>query len=426
MADVLKGTLWWGSNPAAFTIDDIGGTGAFIGRAMTAAEAHDALDTTYEGLNDTGDGVSADAVADAYGSALLTACPAGGIKFVRVKLRARVVLGGAGVTGFGTVQPWFNGVPQGTPATLTNAFANYQFDFPTNPNGAMWTKAIIDGLPWGFFMNGSASNGGFNANFDLRVAEMTVEIWGQDIIATTTPAESIGEVVDQSGLVVTNDVRDPTVDTALGVTLDQTSNLVTVRSFKASLSDQTVATKDVFTSPASWPNSGTQLQPLYGTASQGVQGSSGAGNGINGTGLISGIKLFALVRVSKSSTATAPTNVRFGTAMGTKALVTSPTVRDIAALDDTMWEVVNTALITTGQFANPFTWGNGTDSVWASLFGWTFNHTYSNDVTPKTTQVEVAEAWVEIYGPVGSQPILIELTHALGIPVKQQALEGTF
>jgi hypothetical protein len=101
-------------------------------------------------------------------------------------------------------------------------------------------------------------------------------------------------------------------------------------------------------------------------------------------------------------------------------------VRDIAALNDTMWEVVQTALITTGQFGNPFTWGNDVDSVWASLFGWTFNHTYSNASNPMTTQVEVAEAWIEIYGPVGAQPVLIELSHSLGLPVKQQALEGTF
>ena len=119
------------------------------------------------------------------------------------------------------------------------------------------------------------------------------------------------------------------------------------------------------------------------------------------------------------------TNIRFGTTMGTKALENAATIRDYdAGLTDAQFEVLNSILITTGQFGNAFTWGNGTDSVWASLFGWTFNHTYTN--AGGHTQVAVAEAWVEIYGAIGAQPVLIELTHALGIPIKQQAVEGQF
>jgi len=427
MADVLKSTNWWSTDPpAGVTVDLSAGATADETRLITAAEAHDASDTTYEGFTVQGDGVSVDGNGTLTQEQNITAVT-GGIKFLRVKWRGRSVLGGSSPSGSGSLTPVINGILT-TPQALTGSFANYSADFTSNPvTGLPWTAGTASAATFGYRLAADAANASFNASNAVRIAEFTVEVWGQDILATANPAVASGASTEMgTAYVASKDVRDPTAVVPLATTLDSGSALVTVRSFKSSLNDQTASTRDIFTSPASWPNSGTQLQPLYGAASQGLQGSSGGGNGINGTGVISGIKLCALVRVSKSTTATAPTNVRFGTGMGVKALVTPPTVRDIAALDDTMWESVETALIATGATAQPFEWGNGSNSVWSQMFGWTFNHTYSNDVTPKTTQVEVAEAWVEVHGPVGSQPVLIELTHALGIPLKLQELEGTF
>jgi hypothetical protein len=260
---------------------------------------------------------------------------------------------------------------------------------------------------------------------------MTVEIWGQDV--TATPAGAIGTgvanaVVAAGGsIIISSDNRDPTAVVAQATVLDQTSGPVTVRSFKSSLNDQSAATKDIFTSPASWPNGATELQALYGAGSQGIQGSSGGGNGINGTGTIGGIKLFAIVRVAKDAASTI-TSIRFGTGMGVKALLVTPTIRDIdQPLTDAMWEVVETAIITTGATAQPFEWGNGSLSVWSQMFGWTFNHTYSN-VASDFTQVEVAEAWVEVHGPLGSgsEGSGIEFTFALNLPPRIIPIETTF
>ena len=432
MANLLQ-TLYWSGDPT-FSLDDLEGTGASESRAITAAESHDANDATYEGLAVPSDGVNdGHAVLTAH-RAVGTASASGNIEFVRIVIRGRVT-GGGGESA--TIYPLISGTSSGN-VGLTSTYTDYSFDQATDPSdGLAWTNAKINGKTFGVTLEGFYSAGAGAAT--VRVPEFRVEVWGT-VGQTSTPSSvsataAVGVAAAIAGLAVlgpasvgcvgavsaptvvpggvvatavavsveaevvvqptklTKVSGDPTLSAPQASYQDAGQEPATSRSFKSSLNDQSTLTKDSFA--AAWPTAGaTQLQPLYGAGAQGLQGSTS----INGSGLISGVKLFAIVRCGKSG-AGALSGIRFGTGMGLKTLVTQPTIRTLP-LDDTMWETVETDLITLGSFGQPFEWGNGVNSVWAQMFGWTFNHTYALPSNPSATQVDVAEAWVEIHSPV--------------------------
>lgn len=416
MADLLKGTLWWAADPT-WTLVDTNGTGASFGATLLAAGAHDASDVTHQELLVTGDGVGIEGDANMYTQHALTACPAGGIKFVRVKCRARAVLtAGAGAIQ-ATGQIRLSGVNYDA-LTLTGTYQDFTVDLSTDPiDGLPWTVAKVNGHTWGIYARAFTQDPGvWLTAAAVRVAEYTLEVWGEDVTAIPTGASS--DAV-HSEAVASQGNQDGSILAPLVMVIDGGSVPAVARSFEPFLRDQTTATKI----PDTESGAGTFSVPLYGAGTQGLIGSSGAGNGINGTGAISGVKAYAIIRVSKQAAATI-TNVRFGTTMGVKELVTPPTIRDYdQPLTEAMWETVETDLIPTGAIGNPFTWGNGTDSVWASFFGWTMNFTSSGG---GFTQVEVAEAWVEIVGPVGAgDTSAIELTLTLGMAPRIMQVQST-
>jgi hypothetical protein len=445
VADVLKQTLYWNANPTETIDSDASGFGTFF-PSITAAQSHDANDATLASLNAPDDGgslVNGD-MAARLTAALQTATASGGISFIRVKYRGKVL---GGTSAAGSLQPCINGTARGSNSSLSGTMSDYSQDFSTDPaDGLAWTTTKLNAQTFGLSMAAQSSDPTFSTTAQAQVAEFSVEVWGPDAVtlapasvavvsaftaaavvaglvslsctsvspvaSVSAPTVQVGAVsvtpaavevaLEQTGFpseVLSNEYGDSTLYIPKATFVDLVQTPTTIRSFKSTLGDQTTATKETFNSTGS----GTRLEPLYGAGSQGLVGSSGAGNGINGIDAISGIKLFALVRVSKSA-ASSITNIRFGTTMGTKALLVQPTIWDYdAGLTDAMWQVVETDLITTGQFGQPFTWGNGVDSIWASMFGWTFNHTYSN-TAGNHTQVEVAEAWVEVQSPIGVRP----------------------
>jgi hypothetical protein len=410
VADLLKGTLWWSGNPT-WTLVDNNMTGATLGATLTAAGAHDASDATHTDMTVAGDGVGIEGDAEVSGENALTACPAGGIKFVRLKVRARAVVAGAGsVQAIGRLL--LDGIAYetaiATVLTLTGVYQDFTVDMAVDPVDELpWTVAKVDGHTWGLHVRAFTQDPGvWGTSVAVRFSEYTLEVWGEDVTATVTGASSDAL---PSAAVASQGNQDGSILAPLVMTIDGGSVPAVARSFEPFLRDQTTATKI----PDTESGAGTFSVPLYGAGTQGLIGSSGAGNGINGTGAISGVKAYAIIRVSKQAAATI-TNVRFGTTMGLKALVTPPTIRDYdQPLTEAMWETVETDIIPTGAVGNPFTWGNGTDSVWASFFGWTMNFTSSGG---GFTQVEVAEAWVEIIGPVGAgDTSAIELTLTLGM-----------
>lgn len=439
MPDVLKETLYWASAQAHDQGDVNGCVPTFT--TMSLAQSHDASDTTYAQLatsDDAGNVINADSWA--WNEAHVdTSSATGAISYVRVKIKARR----ATTAGTGPVtyewSPYINGTRRGNLIGLSTSFTWMTEDFAVDPaDGLAWTPAKINAQKFGYEIRIVSSDGAYGTAGNIRVSEVELEVYGPGVQTSTPgaalvasasgspsailgpvssapdatsvasassgPTSVVGGVTSAPASVAVQsvtaygaDVSSQTVRVATVVTpqasmLNTSGGPITVRSFKASLSDQTTATRDIHTSTGS----GTQLQPLYGAGSQGLQGLA-----IRGSGTIVGIKLFAIVRVSKQASGTI-SNVRFGTSMGTKSLVTPATIRDYdAGLTDDMWETVQTAIITTGSTGQPFVWGNGANSVWAQLFGWTFNYTYGGT---GTKQLEVAEAWVEIHGAIGTAP----------------------
>lgn len=422
MADVLKTTNWWGSNPAAFTVTDLSGSGASAeNRLMTATEAHDSLDTTYEEFIVSGDGISLDGNATAAGGAILTAAT-GGIAFLRVKFRARVIVTGGGATGGGSVQPLIAGTLRGTQQALTGAYVNYTQDIAVDPaDGLPWTPAKVAAQSFGMLLAANAASATFLGVATLRVAEYTVEVWGTDATGAIVGASAQGvaafDVSLGGGLSGDIAMRSPTDIVALASSVDNGSALVTLRSANATYRDQDVAT---FTTRNAGPSGGT-------TETIDLGGLLGA-TSINGSGTIGGVKLFALVRCSKNGGATM-TNIRFGTGMGVQALLVAPTVNVQVGGSSASFPFVTaeTALIALTPLAVPFEWGNGVNSVW-SVFAspaWTLNFTWTGGGGGDQARCEVAEAWVEVHGPVGSEPTVIQLVHALNLAPLVQKLEST-
>lgn len=457
MADVLKATLYFNAVPTLTEFDNTGSGNVSHSEFASAAQSHDANDGTNFNGDAGGDGDALNGNASWYQDAVVTtASVSGDISFIRLKIRARREdIGGA--THSAIWQPRINGVNRGSTVALSTSYAGYSQDFATDPaDSAPWTNAKLNAQTLGF--RGDAFNNSPFATTVFKCPEFEIEVWGPDVqvlapssagavlasgamslvasalayyfggaaavLAGSTPTLLPGSValalesanIDTLALdeAVLEEPRNPTAFTPQAQFVDTASSPTTIRSFRTILADENAGTYATLDQT----NNGTHLEALYGTASQGI-----VGNAINGFGPIAGIKLFALVRCARSASSSL-TNIRFGTAGGVKALLTAPTIRDYdAGLDDTMWQVVETDVIETNALAHAFEWGSGVDSFWAFLFGWTFNHTRTN--VGGHTRVDVAEAWVEVIAPVGSDVETVYLTQRIGNVRRIQAFPDT-
>lgn len=183
MPDVLLQTLWWSLNPSA-SVNDINGTGAFQSRAITAAEAHDASDATYEELTSPGDGFSdGDATTDLGLSNNLTAATQSPISFIRIITRGRVTRSAGAGSVFGTYSLRINGVPFGISPGLNSIFVTDTQTFATDPtDGLPWTPAKINAKAFGVVIAASTSDPSFATTALGAISEFTVEIWGTPVI----------------------------------------------------------------------------------------------------------------------------------------------------------------------------------------------------------------------------------------------------
>lgn len=441
MADVLKQSLFWSGNPA-FTVTDVGGTGGGETRTITAAESHDAVDSTYYGLSVGGDGLGSNGDLTATVSrAIQTAAAAGVISFLRIGVRARVT-GNGGESA--TFQPRINGTDRGTLTGLSSTFTLYTQDFTTDPADALaWTNAKVNAQTFGLaledFYNDAFTPGGAN----LRVAEYSIELWGPNAVieapASTVLTAVVGAAVGVVGLVVAvctsveatavvgaaANVLGGLVEapnsvgmemTAAGVFADQgydpttlvakpaivdggSAPVVSIRSNTSPYYDQSTATKVLSSSPGTWPNSGTLTFNLGGIANTSV----------DGTGAITGVKCFAMIRPRKNTNAVL-NNFRFVVQTDNGVLSPQPTVGAMlpAVVD---YVTVESPLFTTI---------GGSAITWATIMGlwanWALKADYSvgGAFAGEFAQVEVAEAWVEVFGPLGVQPDYVELVHAAG------------
>lgn len=189
--DVLKQTLYWSGNPTE-AFSDLGGTGGFVARSITAAESHDASDATYEEIFGEGDHefLPPDVMVT-LDHALQTASAAGAISFVRIAGRCEVIRDAGAGAFFGRFRPRINGVNRGSDDTgLASSFAEFHQDFATDPADAgAWTNAKVNAQTFGVKLECNSID--VDTSVLERLSEYRVELWGPDDVQATPPAGSL-------------------------------------------------------------------------------------------------------------------------------------------------------------------------------------------------------------------------------------------
>lgn len=441
MSTLLQ-TLYWNANPSS-TVTDISGSGvASQSRAITAAESHDASDATYARLNAGGDSGSLEGEAtNDLDAALQTASAVGVIDFVRIKMRGKVSSVGGG-TASGTLQPRINGTLRGSPQTLSGAFANMpDQDFATDPaDGLAWTNAKLNAQSFGLQEYVITSDPGvFGTQGRADASEFSVEVWGT-ATQTSTPASVgmaaavgaavvavVASCVSVNAPVVANNAvgaptgsvvstpdsvesrcipgayvdllapvsrRDPSEVVPHAAFADTVTSPVTLRSNTSPLGDENLSTFASQSTPGtSWPVNTTLTVNAGGFAVSAIEGS----------GTISGVKLFAFARVKADAHAVV-SNARFRTSNGgDHALTSAPPVGSYASPPN--MALVQTGLLTTYDGTNPWTWAD----VHPQLVGTMFKVDVSigGAYIGEFAQLEVAEIWAEVHGPLGTEPIVV-------------------
>lgn len=450
MADALKQTLYWSSNPTDFT-DDLNGTG-FTVSALTAAGSHDSSDSTYGQLVASGNDIDVPSVVWKEYGYLTSYTQTGAISFVRAVIRARLTkLGGSGTSSW-TIYPMVGTATAAGSASPNSSITTFTIDMATNPStGTGWHAADFASVNFGF--DSIVGGNDISTSSQARIYEIYFEVWGESGQTLTTTAAnavvaaSTGSVV--SGLIalglaaascssnasapalvpvsvtmpmdtatilsiayneeITQDTGYPLdlvnqasyVDHSIGAA--NSSTPVTIRSNTVPYYDLNLATKTLNSSPGTWPNNGTltfNFGGLTGTTS------------IDGYGPIAGVKCYATIRPRKNTNA-AMSNFRFVIGSDTFVLPTQPVIGGMLPAVVDYQTVVSDLITTVGGDA--LEWGAGSKSIFVKFTGWSFRCDYSvgGAYTGQFAQCEVAEAWVEVIGYAGSAPTIIELKHKL-------------
>lgn len=461
MADVLKATLYW-HNSQTHDVGDVNGCVPTF-TDMTNAQSYDASDTTYSQLatsDDAGNVLNADSWA--WNEAHVdTASVSGTITFIRVKIRARQAV----TAGTGPISkewsPYINGTRRGNLTGLSTSYTWMTEDFATDPaDGVAWTNAKINAQKFGYEIRLISSDGAYSTAANIRVSEVALEVWGPGADTVNVPTAdvtaSLGTAVLLAGALtlgcdsggVATIPTDPTVTggavshalpaaetlswtdddawfteaawnpsqtVSKATFIDNGSNATVVRSNTAPFYDKSDATRDLLSSPGTWPNSGTLTFNFGGT-----QGSAS----IDGVGAISGVKVYARVRARKDTNATL-NNFRFTVGANTVALEAQPTVSGMPPAA-AAYETVESVLMTTNPLGVAWEWGTGVNGIFVQMAtGWTFRADYSigGAYAGEFAQVEVSEAWLEVYGLNGSEPELVELKARTANVIVTQAVD---
>lgn len=192
MPDILKATLYWTDDPPVFTLLDFGGTVPVETRAITAAEAHDGNDATYEGGAVSGGSHGDDGYAQLrYWGPVTPAEVSGDISYIRLVSRARVIGVGGGdgahLSPMVAANPWHGSFPieQTNFANITDTMLG----FP--PLLVRWTNELLNACSFGITIDFSALDADYPLQCEPQLSEFKVEVWGPD--DTTPPAESTPE-----------------------------------------------------------------------------------------------------------------------------------------------------------------------------------------------------------------------------------------
>ena len=439
MADVLKQSLFAAALPTD-VLDDYAGSGSTSANWSTAAGTHDSNDATRAVLSLIGDGAGVSPAASySLQGAFDAASVSGAITSLRVKFRARYTGTATGPTA--TVSPLLNGAEQSA-STVTTAWTDYSHSFTVDPSdGQPWTNAKVNAQSFGVLLNG-ASGSDFD-NWSLQVSEVRVELWGADVQVLTPSAAgvaaAVGAAIIAAGLVAVScqpaavaitapavvvapgaaslspeaarvstvstmveqfeaGGRDAAALTVLAAFVDGAAAPTTVRSNTAPLYDQSLST---FASHAR----GLGVGGATGTLT--VDGHGGATASINGTGAIGGVVFYAYARARKDAHATLSGWTLCGQS------VSAPPVGNTSPPYASMG-LVQSALATTDALGNPWSW----DTLAAQLalnFKLSCSYAFSGGhEIDESVQVDVAEMWCEVWGPIGTAPEVTEVRARFG------------
>ena len=192
MANILKQTLYW-VNPIVFTLSDFAGTGVTETRAITAAEAHDGDNATYEGASVSSDGHGNDGAAQLrFTGPMTTAGVTGSIAFIRLVARARVV--GAGSGPGAQLAPLVGGTAFHGNFILGPTFGDIidtYLGFP--PALTVWSNALLNATSFGVLIDFGAVDTDYPLACQPQLSEFSVEVWGPD--TEVLPADEVIEMV---------------------------------------------------------------------------------------------------------------------------------------------------------------------------------------------------------------------------------------
>lgn len=172
--DVLQATLRVASGEA-HTLTEINPVGSFDpGTVSTMADGNDATGSFVRGVNEG----APPSITYREEWTLDTAAVAGGISFVRVIARNKLVDGTAGLNAQGTYRPSWGGADRGAEHAV-GAVANDDQDFSVDPaDGQPWTNAKINALKWGWFLRAFVGTDSFDDTIDVMCVDFKLELWG--------------------------------------------------------------------------------------------------------------------------------------------------------------------------------------------------------------------------------------------------------
>lgn len=394
----------------------------------TPAQLSDASDATFDyAESDDGSGTLLhDFTMDTLTGDLL-------IDFVRWKHRSKK-------TGSATslVRPYIASTQRGSQDNLTASFVNYSRDLSTDPADAQpWTVAKINAQTWGYFAD---VDGGFGTQ-TMTMPEFEVEVWGW-VNQTSTPASVSMTATANAGTVARGPVssapdsvvmtasggihrfelttlRDPEAVTALGN--QQGDGTVTaevvarIAAKAANLKDENLGT--IVGDAATGPGADTLVADTSGTDKADIQGET--------DGPISYIVMHCYARMRQGDGAAShvdtASNARFTWGSGNEAVLTAaiPSGAYSSPPDQAHRQTGN---ITTIDGAAAWTWANifGVDGLLAASL-WQLKV----DVNPgvgEFADLDTAEVWVDVYGPIGQTPDKIELQPAFRNVVRVQSM----
>lgn len=394
--------------------------GAGYQSAATAAGLKDASNATFGEGAWFGDGVTPD-FGDVAEDWNVDSCPSNmEITKVTVRIKSRKSVDLAVFNA--ELRPRIASTNRGTPITLNTTYTDYDFDFTVDPADSQpWTPAKINAQKWGWYGTDNVAGTDANGQGHIYVTEFEIRIEGGwtatgdaadatitvpngvgepgDMSATGPPAEAAIEMSQLANQFIQTDERVSTDITPIGLVGSATGDPITVRArgILGNLGDENLNTYRTNTSNMS--GSGTM-----GIASGafGLLGDDFIGN-VEGNPPISGVKFFVTGCIQKFASGSL-SNMRVIVDTGVEEALS---MLPIGTADPPSFPMgtVATGLVAERSPGEPWDW----ETIFTQLSTASFAVDYTIGIPTEFMVLVIAEAWIEIHGPIGGSfdPILV-------------------